>query len=52
MDIKPVKKYAKDKAALRTADFFEERREHADIDAALDVMSRERGEMPKEGDAV
>jgi hypothetical protein len=37
-------------SALRTADFFEERRKRADIDAALEVMSRERGEVPREGD--
>jgi hypothetical protein len=39
-------------SALRTADFFEERRKRADIEAALDVMSRERGEAPKEGDEL
>jgi hypothetical protein len=39
-------------SALRTADFFEERRARADIDAALEVMSRERGEVPREGDEV
>jgi Arc-like DNA binding domain len=37
-------------SALRTADFFEERRERADIDAALEVMTRERGEDPRQGD--
>jgi hypothetical protein len=37
-------------SALRTADFFEERRARADIDAALEVMSRVRGETPREGD--
>jgi hypothetical protein len=39
-------------SALRTADFFEERRKRADIDAALEVMSRERGEEPGDGDEL
>ncbi len=39
-------------SALRTADFFEERRKRADIDAAFEVMSRERGEVPRAGDEV
>ena len=39
-------------SALRTADFFEERRERADIGAALEVMNRERGESPRDGDEV
>ena len=39
-------------SALRTADFFEERRARADVGAALAVMSRKRGEMPREGDEV
>jgi hypothetical protein len=40
-------------SALRTADFFEERRKRADIDAALEVMSRaRRGEPPREGDEL
>jgi hypothetical protein len=37
-------------SALRTADFFEERRQRADIDAALAVMTRTRGETPQQGD--
>lgn len=37
-------------SALRTADFFEERRERANIGAALEVMSRVRGEVPRAGD--
>ena len=37
-------------SALRTADFFEERRARADVDAALEIMSRKRGEAPREGD--
>jgi hypothetical protein len=37
-------------SALRTADFFEERRQRADVAAALEVMTRERGEAPREGD--
>jgi hypothetical protein len=39
-------------SALRTADFFEERRQRADVEAALEVMNRVRGEAPKEGDEV
>jgi hypothetical protein len=40
-------------SALRTADFFEERRKRADIDAALEVMSRAgRGEQPRDGDEL
>jgi hypothetical protein len=52
MDIKPIKNDANDKAALRTADFFEEHRKRADVEAALEVMNRERGEAPREGDEV
>ena len=37
-------------SALRTADFFEERRKRADVDAALEVMTRMRGEAPRDGD--
>ena len=37
-------------SALRTVDFFEERRARADVDAALAIMRRERGEVPREGD--
>ncbi len=39
-------------SALRTADFFEERRARADVDAALEIMRRKRGEAPREGDEV
>ena len=39
-------------SALRTADFFEERRQRADIGAALEVMARARGETPRDGDEV
>jgi hypothetical protein len=40
-------------SALRTADFFEERRARADIGAALEVMNRAgRGETPRDGDEV
>jgi hypothetical protein len=39
-------------SALRTADFFEERRARADIGAALEIMNRKRGEKPKSGDEV
>jgi hypothetical protein len=37
-------------SALRTAEFFEERRTRADVAAALEIMGRERGEAPREGD--
>jgi hypothetical protein len=39
-------------SALRTADFFEERKARADVGAALEVMSRKRGEKPRDGDEV
>jgi hypothetical protein len=39
-------------SALRTADFFEERRARADVDAALEIMSRTRGENPRDGDVI
>ena len=41
-------------SALRTASFFEERRARADVDvdAALAIMNRERGEKPGAGDEV
>ena len=39
-------------SALRTADFFEERRARADVDAALEIMRRKRGETPRKGDEV
>lgn len=39
-------------SALRTADFFEERRQRANVDAALEVMSRKRGEKPRKGDEI
>lgn len=38
-------------SALRTADFFEERRARADVAAALEIMTRKRGETPREGDS-
>jgi hypothetical protein len=37
-------------SALRTADFFEERRARADVRTALEIMNRKRGEKPREGD--
>ena len=37
-------------SALRTAAYFEERRARADVDAALAIMSRKRGEVPRDGD--
>ena len=39
-------------SALRTTDFFEERRKRADVEAALAVMSRKRGEAPQNGDEI
>ena len=39
-------------SALRTAAFFEERRARANVDAALAIMNRERGETPGDGDEV
>lgn len=39
-------------SALRTADFFEERRARADVGAALEVMNRKRGKAPRDGDEV
>jgi hypothetical protein len=38
-------------SALRTVDFFEERRARADIIAALDIMTRVRGEDPRPDDS-
>ncbi len=37
-------------SALRTADFFEERRARADVASALEIMGRQRGEKPRERD--
>jgi hypothetical protein len=39
-------------AALRTADFFTERRARADWDAFDRLMSRRGGEPPREGDEI
>ena len=39
-------------SALRTADFFEERRARADVAGALEIMRRKRGEAPRAGDEV
>ena len=39
-------------SALRTADFFEERRARADVVSALGIMRRKRGEAPREEDEV
>jgi hypothetical protein len=39
-------------SALRTVEFFEERRERADVEAAIEVMTRVRGEVPRDGDEV
>ena len=37
-------------ATLRTADYFAERRERADVDAALAIIRRDGGEPPRPGD--
>jgi hypothetical protein len=37
-------------AAMRTATFFAERRDRADLDAFRTVLSREGGEPPRSGD--
>jgi hypothetical protein len=39
-------------SALRTTEFFEERRERANVGTALDVMTRVRGEVPRDGDEI
>ena len=39
-------------SALRTADFFEERRTRADVGAALKAMTVERGEEPRAEDKI
>ena len=39
-------------SAMRTVDFFEERRQRADVAAALATMNRKRGEPPRDGDAL
>lgn len=39
-------------SALKTAEFFEERRARADVTAALEIMSRARGEKPRKGDEL
>lgn len=39
-------------SALRTMDFFEERKARADVEAAREIMSRKRGEKPREGDEL
>jgi hypothetical protein len=39
-------------SALRTADFFEERRKRAEVGAALEAMNRVRGEAPGDGDEL
>lgn len=37
-------------SVLRTVEFFEERRALADVGKALEILSRGRGEKPREGD--
>ncbi len=39
-------------SALRTADFFEERRARADVSTALAIMDRTDGEPPRAGDEL
>jgi hypothetical protein len=39
-------------SALRTTDFFEERQKRADVEAALEIMTRKRGEAPRHEDKV
>ncbi len=40
-------------SALRTTEFFEERRKRADLGAAMGVMNRAgRGEAPRDGDEI
>ena len=39
-------------SAMRTADFLEECRARADVDAALAIMRRKRGEAARDGDGV
>lgn len=39
-------------SALRTAEFFEERKARADVAAALEIMSRQRGEAPRDDDQL
>jgi uncharacterized protein (DUF1778 family) len=39
-------------SALKTVEFFEERKARANTEAALAIMSRNRGEVPREGDEV
>jgi len=37
-------------SALRTQEYFQARRERADVDGALQVLSRSGGEPPRDGD--
>lgn len=39
-------------ASMRTRDFFAERVGRADIAAALDIMNRPGGELPREDDRI
>jgi uncharacterized protein (DUF1778 family) len=39
-------------SALKTVEFFEERKARADTEVALAIMNRKRGEAPREGDEV
>lgn len=43
---------AENLSALRTADFFEDRRVRTDVGAALEVMNRKRGETPRGEDEL
>ncbi|MBT9555920.1 MAG: toxin-antitoxin system HicB family antitoxin [Myxococcales bacterium] len=37
-------------SAMRTASFFEERRQRADLDAFASILNRDGGEAPRGGD--
>ena len=47
-----VTAFAEKLSALRTAEFFEERQARADVGAALEIMSRKRGEKPRKDDRL
>jgi hypothetical protein len=36
----------------QNANFFDERKKRADMDAVLDIMNRIRGEVPRKGDEL
>jgi hypothetical protein len=39
-------------AALKTSDFFVQRARSGDLEAALSMLSRSGGQLPREGDAL